>query len=77
MAHLAYAAFEVVPETFLEHITIILLDVFNRCLSCMAIEDVDKSLQYVQGIISMISDAQLKLAMKNTMMKTFPNSVGT
>ena len=77
LAHLAYTAFKIVPETVQEHVTIILLDIFNQCLSNVAGEDIEKSARYLQGIIDMTSHAQLKLAMKNTMTKTFPNNLGT
>lgn len=69
LAHLAYVAFKIVPEDFQELITIILLDIFNQCLSCVSAEDIDKRLDYLQGIINMVSHSDLRLAMTNTMGK--------
>lgn len=66
-AHLAYVAFNVVPGEFQEHITIVLLDVFNQCLSSP--EYATTKLKYGQGIINMVFNCQLRQAMTISMGK--------
>ena len=77
LVHLAKAAFKIVPESFEERITIILLDLFNQGLLCISSKETDESVQYLQGIIHMISRNELRLAMINTMDKMLSKNVGT